>query len=204
MKTLKNQYIMFLGSVILAGIMFLGLMSYIKSAYGGVTNTIPTQSKSFENYTFFASSTNQVAAYSFATTSNATSTGITKWTDNNGRIDNGYFVIAGARRVDFYFGRGATTTQNVAVVKYRVQVTPVASPTEDDWYNFNKLVISTTTPKLTVGSFTQTTGTTTALFGLDLQDDGFYAARCVVNYASGASPAGDGDGTIFCSATATY
>lgn len=195
MQILKNRYFLFFLGIILASIMSILLAVSIQNVYGNVDTTTPAPNNSFEKYTFFATSTNQVAEYSFGTSTNATSTNITQWVDSNGRVDKGYFVIAGAKKVEFYFGRGATTTQNDGTVGYRVQVTPDGS----NWYDFSKLVLSTTTTKTTYSKVFQQTGTTTVPVALDLQDDSFYAVRCIANYLYAST-----DGKIFCSATAQF
>ena len=192
MKTIKNIY-----PIVLLAVGFLvGAYFFISNAvFGNVTSTIPVPTEKLETYTFFATSTAQTF---FATTTSAVSTAITPWTDSNGRIDNGYFVIAGAKDVTFYFGRGDTHAGggNTGTSVFTVEV----SPNGTDWTAYPQLAKATTTPTTADTYFarsansTITAATTTDIY--KLSDTGWYAVRCRVVETT--------DGEHSCKATATY
>jgi hypothetical protein len=129
----------------------------------------------FRNYTFFSTSTAQT---NFGTTTTATSTNITTWTDPNGRIDYGYFVIAGAKRLTFYFQRDAGTGANTGSTVFRVQATTVPSPVEADWFYLGDIVSATSTNAYTVAMF-PLPATTTSQVSADIADKSLYAVRCI-------------------------
>lgn len=151
----------------------------------------------FKTYQFFATSTSQT---NFATTTSATSTNITQWTNSRGELDNGYFVIAGAKKVTTYFKRGDTLgTGNSGSTTYKVQVTNKSSPTESDWYDYNKLVqnVATTTANITIpSSITISAATSTVITSLQMENDAFWGLRCIVVETT--------DGDHSCSASAQY
>lgn len=156
-----------------------------------VSNGRPVPS-TWQRYQFFATSTAQT---NFATTTTATSTTINAWYDSNGQVDNGYFVIAGAKKVNVYFSRGDTNGQgNAGSSTYSVQVTGKTNPTEADWLYFTKLVPATTTTQ--VGAGVIAAATSTIGFGLDIDSNAFYAIRCIVVEAT--------DGEHTCAASAQY
>jgi len=163
-------------------------------AFGHITtNTPPAASEgTYQHYTFFASSTAQT---DFATTTTATSTNITPWFNSDGRYDNGAFNIAGAKKVTFYFSRGDTTGEgNTGSTLFEVQVTPDGT----NWYDFNKLVqnLATSTTPTTLGGVTISAATSTVIVSLDIEDDTFYATRCIVKETT--------DGEHSCSASANW
>ena len=115
----------------------------------GPTNT-------YKNFSFFS-----------ATTTNATSTNLTG--------DGGYFVIAGAKKVDFYFTHGGAGTSSLATSTFNVQV----SPDGTNWYDYIQILSSTSTtviPRVTIE------GATSTIRGVldGFQNETFYAARCIV------------------------
>lgn len=204
MQTIKNHYLLFLVGIILAGITSILLAVSIKTAYGNIADTQPAQTEIFQRYTFFSTSTTQYAQTdsivgSTATTSTATSTAITSWFDSNGRKDNGYFVIAGAKKVNMYFTKQGATTTPLSTSVFKVEVTPDGT----NWYPFNKMVLGTSTTKTTVSAIYQTgsaaNATTTNIAALDLQDDAFFGVRCIVGYLRVSI-----DGENLCSATASF
>lgn len=206
MNTIKKHYILFSWVVVIATLVSVYFASSLNFAFGNVTSTEGAPLlKSFENYTFFATSTasENLALFSdvYATSTNATSTNITSWFDSKGRKDNGYFIVAGAKNVQFYFGRGGTTTSaTTATVKYTVQL----SPDGTNWFDFPKIVTASST-KNTQGQMFITTSTTTNSVSLDIQDDSLYAVRCIATYIGVSNYNGNSvDGKNFCSATATY
>lgn len=163
-----------------------------RPVFGNITNNVPSKVGRFQQNTFFASTTGQI---SFATTTSATSTNILPWTDSNNLIDNGYFVVAGARHVDFYFSRDAGTGQNQGSSVFKVQGTPDGT----NWYDITKLVQNTptsTTPatlsSITIGP----AATSTVIVGLDMVNFNFYAVRCIAIITT--------DGSNKCSATADF
>ena len=149
-----------------------------------VTQDVGTPLTGQVNYTFFATSTTDVA---LATTTSATSTDVTDWFDSNGRLDTGALNIAGASKVTFYFGRPVHGSGGSL---FKVETSPDGST----WSSFNKLlgpdVASTGTSTYTLSA------TGTAVVSMDLSDDTFYAVRCVVVETT--------DGTHTCKATVEY
>ena len=153
----------------------------------------------FQSYVFFSTSTAAATPnQNFSTTTDATSTDITSYFDDNSFLDKGYFVIKGAKKVTMYFARDATT--DIGNSKFRVQVTPDGIT----WLNYNKLisnVTNTNSQNLTRVGFVTITGsatsspnaTTTAT--LD-PDDSWYGVRCIVVETT--------DGMHYCSATASW
>lgn len=166
----------------------------IPIALGNITVSTPVQSSQREQYTFFATTTGQTV---FSTTTTAVSTNITPWIDSNGRVDNGYFVISGAKDVKLYFGRGDTSGQgNTGSTAFTVQVSQDGST----WYEYPRLQPATTTlatadaAATTVSSAGITAATTTDVF--NMVDLGWFAVRCTVTETT--------DGEHSCSASAEF
>lgn len=167
-------------------IAFGALLFSFSPAVGNVTRDENTGQPRTETYTFFATSTNQTV---FSTSTSATSTDITAWFDTNGRLDNGYFVIRGANRVTFELGReGRLGNQGSST--YRIQLSEDGS----NWFYFTDVASATSSD--TVAFPYAFTGTTTAMLSLDLTQNVWYAARCLVVEAT--------DGEHFCKAHATW
>ena len=154
-------------------------MLFSRDTSAHVTLQKPQPGDLYQTYTFFASSTSQT---NYATSTNATSTNIAAWTDSNGRVDNGYAIIAGAKRVTFelirgdVFGGGNTGTST-----FQIQVSPNGS----DWYYWGKWVENaSSTIGFTTRSYTtpgiSLMGTSTLLVSMDTTVDTFFAARCIV------------------------
>lgn len=173
------------GLVVLASALlfgpFLGL--------GAISSDIPSVTVDTQrNYEFFASTT---APSTVATTTSATSTNIVAFFDTAGRKDNGYFVIAGAEEVTFYFSRGGATSANTGVSRFEVEV----SDDGTNWYDFNKLVLNDVSGTgTTTASIVAATSTTIA--SMDLSNHAFYAVRCIVVETT--------DGEHRCRATAEF
>lgn len=101
-----------------------------------------------------------------ATTTNATSTNVAG--------GGGYSVIAGAKRVTMYFGRGGVVQPNLGSTRFSVQVTPNGT----DWYNFGRLILGTSTTQGAQDSII-VSGTSTVQASLDLRTDTFDGVRCI-------------------------
>jgi hypothetical protein len=183
--------------LIVAVFVLYGLILTTQRAFGNVVTQLQTPgSSAYTVYNFFATST---LATNFATSTSAgtsaTSTAIISWLDSNGNVDNGYFVIPGARRVEIYIGHAAATNTSNGITTYTIQVTGKPSPSETDWYNYSKLITATSTNQQT---FATLTGTTTQHYSLDLTSATYYGIRCIAT----ASMLNDGLAT--CSAAAAY
>ena len=168
--------------VFLTGVLAVVIGSWMVYAFtfhalGKITTENPTVTvNTFRYYDFFATSTAQT---DFATSTTATSTNIASWTDSSGRIDNGYFVIAGAKKVTMFFSRDAGTGGNTGTTTFKVQ----ASPDGSTWYDFTRLVQATSTT--VANAVEQSTAaisaaTSTLQYGLDLNYDAVWAIRCIV------------------------
>lgn len=160
---------------------------------GYISNTQPTRAERFVKYSFFASSTPGSTPVLFATSTSATSTNIASWTDADGRVDNGYMVVAGAKKVNFFFSR-AWGGGNAGSSQFFVEVSADGS----NWVPYNKLisnVTNTNAQTLTrVASVTISAATSTSMVTMD--EDAIYAVRCIVVEAT--------DGSHTCEATAQY
>ena len=144
----------------------------------------------YRNFQFFASTT---GATFYATSTSATSTNITQYVDSKGFLDKGYFVIAGAKKVEFYFTRGDQTGKgNTGTSTFKVQISPDATT----WYDFGKLILATTTNQTLQKDLTIQASTSTVPMSLNLDFDTFYAVRCVV--------VEEIDGEHTCSAAASW
>lgn len=174
------------------------LLVGVRATFGNVTSNTPNQELRLNTYTFFATSTLDTTY--FATTTTATSTNITPWADNNGRIDNGYFIVQGAKDVTFYFTRQAGNGQGATGrTTFKVEVTPDGT----NWYPYPSLRAASTTNAGINGFYTTvssvsmqnvTNATTTDMY--KMVDLGWYAVRCIVVETT--------DGEHACKATAQY
>ena len=179
---------------ILLGLSAFSVMAF--QVYAGYTTaTIPTYDNRFVSYDFFASSTPGGTPTNFATTTTATSTNMSQWTDVAGRIDNGYFVVAGAERVTFSFERYSSQEGNAGSSVFNVEV----SQDGTNWTRYNKLisnVINTNGQNLTrAEQFTISAATSTVIASMS-PEDAVYAVRCIVTETT--------DGTHKCRASAKY
>src|SRR3990167_1430881 len=181
-------------SLVLGLILLFGSLIWFDISRANITSDPPTSAATYKTYTFFT----PVSVSSFntasATTTSATSTNINPFvaTTTNYTVDNGYFVIAGAKKVDLYFQRGDISGQgNTGTSTFSIQT----SPDGTNWYNFNRLIIASSTVFLanqtTTGnvilsaSADYNTGTSTIISSMELTNISPYAIRCIV--AEGAN-----------------
>jgi len=181
-------------AVLIVGVLAISTIDF-KSVSGNVTGNQPAPVSTFQTFTFFATSTYAYTG-STATTTTATSTNITSWFDSNGKKDSGYFVVAGAKKVQMYFTYDGSTTTPTGTAGFRVQ----GSPNGSDWYNFQKLVLSTSTTKTTVSEIFMTGATTTVPVSLDLTDDTWFAIRCLPRHVDSLRQ----NGQFSCKATGEF
>ncbi len=192
-----KHFSLIVGLLFLSALALVGLShnDKVEQSFQGISNDTPSVTAgTYRTYEFFVASTTPFAKQ--ATTTTATSTNIVPFTDTAGRIDNGYFVIAGAKKVTLYFGRGGATGPNAGSTLYKVQV----SPDGVTWNDYNKLISNTANTNaqtLTrVSSSTISAATSTTVVSLDVENDSFYAVRCIVVETT--------DGEHTCSAGAEY
>lgn len=164
--------------ILICAAVILGSWFFSNKAIGSVSFEVPTQKgETYRNYSFFS-----------ATTTTATSTNTT---DGVG----GYFPIAGAERVTLYFSR-AWNGGNAGTSTFSIEV----SPDGTNWYDYNKLISNSTNTNaqtLTrVGSVAIVAATSTTVASLDLENDTFFAIRCIVIEET--------DGAHTCSASAEF
>lgn len=141
----------------------------------------------FQHHYFFATSTTDTT---YATTTSATSTTMTSFTDTNGRVDNGYFVVAGAERVTFKFKRTGANG-NAGSSAFNVDATTDGTT----WFDFANMVSATSSATAKYDYYT-ISGTTTDYLSMDLTDEAIYAVRCAVVETT--------DGEHYCEATASW
>lgn len=188
-----------LGLALLALGLWVSLGGVQKALSGFVESPSVTPGK-YRYYSFFATTTGQTW---FATTTTATSTNITPWTDTNtGAIDNGYFVIAGARTVNLFFGRAGTVGANVGTTTFKVQVSQDAS----NWHDYNQLehiravttgdTYFTRVANTSSGASATNVGAATSTTLYKMDNKGYYALRCIVVETT--------DGEHSCAASAEF
>ena len=115
-----------------------------------------TQTQNYQTFNFLS-----------ATTTTATSTNLTG--------GGGYFKIAGAKKVSFYFSRGGANGANTGSSKFEVEV----SPDGTNWYDFNRLMLPNTTQTAS-STLWITAATSTVIANMDLDYGTFYGTRCQV------------------------
>src|SRR3990167_3621145 len=181
----KKRYL--LAAIALLALGALGFLASLQLSKADVSSEAPSVTEGrFRTYSFFSTTTKTAFNDFSATTTNATSTNIIQFSSNFG-VDKGYFVIAGAKKVTLFFQRGDTTgTGNTGTSTFRIQ----SSPDGTNWYNFNKLKIASSTAQTaitnTVGRVILSaaadfdTATATIVASLDIENDSFYAIRCIV------------------------
>ena len=173
------------GAVVLMFLLSLAIHSTMP-ALGNVVRSDRAPANEYLEYDFFATSTGQTV---FASTTTATSTNIATWTDANGRIDNGYFVISGAEHVTVFLQRGDTTGQgNVGTTTFKFQV----SEDGTNWHDYNHLrdLGAETTAdgwftrvsSVTAGASdtNDAAATSTTAYQMDTDTLGWYALRAIV------------------------
>ncbi len=190
MKTLHKILFIILGVVV--GV---GILGFANGVLGTITDDlVSSEAGRFKSYEFFASTTPSGGTLQ-ATTTSATSTNIIPSFDSNGRYDSGYFVIAGAKKVSFFFGRGDTLGNgNSGSSVFSVEV----SPNGTDWYGWKRLNqnVATSTNEWQVENISVAAGTSTTLTGMDIRNHSPYAVRCIVVETT--------DGEHRCRATANW
>lgn len=189
MKTTQKISI---GLIAVVAVVF--MVALFRPVFGAVSNETSSQAINgrFKTYEFFASTT---APTTVATTTTATSTDIIPFFDTNGKYDAGYFVVAGAKKISVFFGRGGATNPNLGSTVYKIQVSPDGST----WVDYNKLidnVTNTNAQTLTrVASKSISAATSTIQVAID-PTDSVYAIRCIVVETT--------DGEHRCFATAEF
>lgn len=176
MNTLKKYLKNYIPQLVVIGFLLAVLVgSSPFGAFGAISNDAPTVTGgTFRTYEFFASTTEPTTV---ATTTSATSTNIIAFTDTSGRVDNGYFVVAGAKKVTLFFSRGDTTGQgNSGSSDFRIQVSDDGS----NWYNYNGLATSSIATLVRTASTTISAATSTSIYSMDIAHGAFYAIRCIV------------------------
>ena len=178
MITISNKTLLAVLGVLLGVGVLLAYFWAPLYSLASVTFTTPTQPvNTYKNFTFFT-----------ATTTTATSTNTTD--------GGGYFIIAGAQRVTFYFSHGGTATTSTGGATYRVQTTRDGT----NWDYFNHLIDQSVSSTAT-SSVTTQGATTTAVASMDLTKDTFFAVRCI---STEATPAQGVDGEQTCQASADF
>jgi len=126
---------------------------------GEVNFSDVTDKESFQSFNFFSGG----GVTNLATTTTATSTNLPG--------GGGAFKIAGAKNVNFFFGRGATQGANTGSTVFKVQV----SDGLGNWFDYN---FATTTAVAPLPTFTIAAATSTIIAPMYVR--GFYSARCIV------------------------
>jgi hypothetical protein len=173
MKAIKQNWQMV--AVCVAMLATALLLISARTTFGNITGEQPTGGiEGVTTYQFFATSTTQATSGLYATSSTATSTNITAWTDSNGRIDNGYANIAGAKKVVLQCDRGDKLGGgNTGSTVCRFQVSNDAS----NWYYFERTTNATSTGALIPGAIA---GTSTIQAAMDLDYSAYKFLRCIV------------------------
>lgn len=166
-----NKYLKI--GIISVAVLGLGYLLLSDAVFGEVSKDIQTPSSVFQNYNFFATTTSQTT---YATTTSATSTNITSYWDANGRKDSGYVILAGAEKATFFFSRGGVIEANTGTSAFKIQV----SRDGTNWHDYGNLNSATTTAPTALSSYSIEAATTTIPLSMDLTDDSWYAARCIV------------------------
>lgn len=204
MKKYKDRILASL--LIVFGVLVVSWFIHDDFAKGSVTQkSAGSQVGTFRIFTFFASSTTQIN-YATSTTATSTSSLIDSYFDSFGAKDNGYFVVAGAKRVTVYFSR-QDNTPITGTSTFSIE----ASPDGTTWFPYRKLisnVSNTNGQELTrvhfvnwaawnypsdTGGVTLNSATTT--YSID-QADSIYAIRCLAGSLT--------DGNQYCTATADW
>lgn len=181
---------------IVAIIAGLALVGAAITAQSYILVDAPAQEGTFRTYEFFATTTaNGTAPSGYSTTTSATSTLVNSWIDENGRVVNGVFRVAGAKKVTFFFSRSAPTGTNSGSSIFNVEVTNDGST----WTRYNKLITNVTNTNAQnvtrAETVTISAATSTVIATMD-PDDSVYAIRCIAVEAT--------DGYHRCSAAATF
>ena len=159
------NYTKYWAVLVLALAIVLSLARYQQFAGAAITSSIPTQAPyTFTPYTFFSATTTGINAVQYATSTNRTDGG-------------GYFVIAGAKKLTFFFSHGGVATTSTATSTFRVQVTMDASDT-NGWVDYPRLLTGTSSTLVNRVDIAGATSTIWAtLNGFDTES--FYAVRVI-------------------------
>ncbi len=193
MKIRLNLTVLFFGTVAILATLL--LLFNVHASNAAITTDAPTvTTNTYRTYQFFASTT-VPTTLATSTVGQATSTNINSFIDTSGRVDNGYMVIAGAKKVQLYFSRGGITHANTGNTVFTMQ----ESPDGTNWYNISRLVNATSTTvtnAIETSIVTLGAATSTVPYSLDLSNDTFYAIRCIITNTT--------DGEAGCQAYATF
>lgn len=162
----------------LMAVMALGtlMLGYAHKADAEANFSINTEPGVYRNFNFFT-----------ATTTTATSTNITG--------GGGFFKVAGAKHVVFYFSRGDTSGQgNSGSTNFKVQV----SRDGVTWNDYSDLIqnAATSTTPTTLSSVTISAATSTVVAAIDTRFFNFFAVRCIAVETT--------DGEHTCTASADF
>ncbi len=202
MNTTFNRKTLIIAAI--AGLLAIVSMFFlIQKTTAALTTDVPTVTvNTFRTYDFFASTspaTGLVSTTILATSTSATSTSIASFLDSTyGRYVDGSFTIAGAKKVNVFFTRGgAFAAANTGTTTFSVQMKDSPS---GSWYNFNKLIQSTSTAQQATAVIGATApgdaATSTLNYALDLTNENWYAMRCVTVTLV--------DGSASCEASASF
>lgn len=161
------------------------LFVQFQNANASISQDQGARSNNLLAYDFFASSTPPGATSlptNWATTTSATSTNINSWIDSNGRVDKGYIVVAGAKKITLTFSRtgvnGNAGSGNF-FVETSNDVDATSTPT---WITYSKLISNVTNTNgqtLTRVGAVSVSGTSTIMVTISPEDE-LYAIRCAV------------------------
>src|SRR3990167_1568855 len=194
---MKTQKLPILLAVIIFGAIALALSMSLVRVFGSMAVDQGASINAYRVYSLFASTT---AETTIATTTTATSTNINAYFDSSGRKIDGSADLRGAKKATAYFTRGGATSANTGTSTFSIQTTRNGT----DYDNFSKLITNTAntnsqalTRVATVALGVDTgNGTSTVNYAIDMSNDGFQAARCVVNETT--------DGEHACAIGVTY
>ena len=159
---------------------FISLFAIVSIVNGAVSYAVQTKVDSYETFDFF-----------LATTTSATSTNLT----NNG----GYFLIAGAKKVTFYFTHGGVATTSTATSTFKIQTTKDGTT----WNDYYKLTSATSSAiQQTIGIVDATSTVVTEMS--NILTNSFLGVRCIVTEGTTGQAGGSGDGEHTCIGAATF
>lgn len=177
-----------------AAVMFITLFILFQfgmQTHAAISTDTTAPSNVYRVYDLLASTT---AETTVSTSTNATSTNIVAYNDSSGRRVDGTADLRGAVKVVFYFSR-AGDTANTGSTLFKVQTTRDGT----NWDDFGRLVQATSTSVSATAmqsSANIAAATTTLNYGMDLTNESYMAARCIVVRTT--------DGSASCAAAVTY
>jgi len=176
---MTKTYKIFTGLIVIA--LALLAFSFSPRVFGSITNRISANNvKELQTYSFFS-----------ATTTSATSTNLS--------AGGGFLTVSGAKKIDFYFTHGGTATTSTATSTFSVQFTPDGT----NWYDYSKLVTSTSSAVVATVPIVGATSTVIANISTILTDT-FYGLRCIALEGTTGRAGGSGDGEHTCTAQAEF